>query len=118
MSFSERIKKLRKYLGLSQKEFGGEIGVGTSHVSQWERGLSMPSSKALMGMAHLGVNINWLLTGDGEMMMGAPSFPKRKGIFSEEQIKEIEKLIDGKIDERFSRLLQKDNSDRKNKKMG
>jgi len=107
MPFSERIKKLRKYLGLSQKDFGGKIGVGTSHVSQWERNLSMPSSKALIGMAHLGVNINWLLTGDGEMMMGVPSSPRSEGIFSEEQIEQIEKLIDRKMDERFKRLLKK-----------
>ena len=67
----------------------------------------MPYSKALIGMAHLGVNINWLLTGDDEMMMRAPSSPRSKGIFSEEQVKQMEKLIDGKIDERFKRLLKK-----------
>ncbi len=67
----------------------------------------MPSSKALIGMAHLGVNINWLLTGDGEMMMGVPSSPRSEGIFSEEQIEQIEKLIDRKMDERFKRLLKK-----------
>ncbi|MBN1225210.1 MAG: helix-turn-helix domain-containing protein [Candidatus Aminicenantes bacterium] len=106
MSFSERIKKLRKYLGLSQKNFGEKIGVGTSHVSQWERDLSMPSSKALTGMANLGVNINWLLTGDGEMMRGGLFSPNVEGIFTEKQLELIEKLIDGKIDERFKRLLK------------
>lgn len=105
MTFSERIKKLRKYLDLSQKDFGEKIGVGTSHVSQWERNLSMPSSKALIGMAHIGVNINWLLTGDGEMMIEDPSSLKSEGIFSEKQMKQIEKLIDGKMKERFKKLL-------------
>ncbi len=86
-------------------------------MSQWETEKSLPHCKALMKMANLGVNINWLLTGDGEMMMGVPSSPKSEGIFSEEQIKEIEKLIDGKIEERFNSLLQKNTSLRQNKKM-
>jgi hypothetical protein len=56
------------------------------------------------------VNINWLLTGDGEMMMGYSSSPKSEGIFSKKQIEQIENLIDRKIDERFKRLLKKDDS--------
>ena len=53
MPISDRIKELRKSLDMSQKEFGDSIGVGTSHVSQWERELSMPSGKALTGIARL-----------------------------------------------------------------
>jgi len=117
MVFSHRIRKIRKRLNLSQKAFAEKVGVDQGRISQWETEKSLPNSNALIKMARLGVNINWLLTGDGEMMMGAPSFPKRKGIFSEEQIKEIEKLIDGKIDERFNSLLQKNTSLRQNKKM-
>ena len=107
MSFSERIKKLRKHLGLSQKDFGEKIGVGTSHISQWERELSMPSSKALIGMANLGVNINWLLIGDGEMIMERLFSQESEGLFSEKQLKQIERLIDGRIDKG---LLEKDDS--------
>ena len=107
MVFSHRIKKIRKRLNLSQKAFAEKVGVDQGRVSQWETEKSLPHSKALMKMANLGVNINWLLTGDGEMMVGAPSSPRSKGFFSEKQIEQIEKLIDEKIDERFNRILKK-----------
>ena len=54
-------------------------------------------SPCLVEIARLGVNINWLLTGEGKMMLEIQSSPKSKKIFSEEQKKEIERLIDERL---------------------
>ena len=95
---SHRIKQIRKRLNLSQKTFAENVGVDQARVSQWETDKSLPHCKALIEVAHLGVNINWLLIGDGEMMMLEIQLsPKSKKIFSEKQKKEIERLIDEKL---------------------
>jgi len=97
MPFSHRIKQIRKQLNLSQKAFAEKVDVDQGRVSQWEKEKSLPSSSSLIEIARLGVNINWLLTGEGEMMLEVPSSSKSKKIFSEEQKKEIERLIDERL---------------------
>lgn len=97
MMIPHRVKQIRKRLNLSQKAFAKKVGVDQARVSQWETEKSLPHCKALMKMAHLGVNMNWLLTGEGEMMLEIQSSPKSKKIFSEEQKKEIERLIDERL---------------------
>ena len=97
MIFSHRIKQVRSQLNLSQKDFAEKIGVDQARVSRWEKEKSLPSSSSLIEIARLGVNINWLLTGEGEMMLEIQSSPKSKKIFSEEQKKEIERLIDERL---------------------
>ena len=43
----ERIKKLRKDLGISQKELASRIGVSNSRVSNWEQGINRPDADIL-----------------------------------------------------------------------
>lgn len=104
MVFSQRLVKSRKYLKLNQRSFAERVGVDQGRVSQWENGKSLPSSSALTEMARLGININWLLTGDGNMMVETQSYKKEGEIFSEELIRKMEKIIDRKIDDRLSSL--------------
>jgi transcriptional regulator with XRE-family HTH domain len=106
MVFSQRLVKSRKYLKLNQRSFAKRVGVDQGRVSQWENGKSLPSSSALTEIVRLGININWLLTGDGNMMAETQSYEKEGEIFSEELIKEMEKIIDRKINERLSSLLK------------
>jgi transcriptional regulator with XRE-family HTH domain len=75
------------------------VGVDQGRVSQWENGKSMPNSNALTEMAKLGININWLLTGQGNLMVETLSDAEKGGIFSEALIQELEKLIEKKIEE-------------------
>lgn len=43
-------------------------GTGETAVSKWRRGVGMPDSNRLADMAErLGVSVNWLWTGQGEM---------------------------------------------------
>ena len=66
----ERIRTLRKQLGLTQKEFAKKIGVIDRLVSKWEKGLNDPTTKSLKAIAKtFNVNLHWLLTGEGEMFI-------------------------------------------------
>lgn len=102
MAISNRIKQSRKRLNLSQKDFADKIGVDQGRVSQWETERSQPSSSALSEIVRLGVNVNWLLTGEGEMLREALN-SEGEEVFSDKQKRELEKIINGILDERIPR---------------
>ena len=71
------LKELRKLTGLSQKQFGKEVGVSGQSVSEWETGKSRPDSDRLPIVARvLKVTVDELLAGKpgfqevGQMLTG------------------------------------------------
>lgn len=75
MKVSERIKTTRKRLGYSQDVLGAKVGVSRVAVSQWERDETTPSGRYLNDLAAaLGVSVEWLLTGKGDVSTPAPAF--------------------------------------------
>ncbi len=90
----QRIRKLRKLLGLSQKEFAEILGIHPMTLSRYELGKIQPTEKILQLIAiRFEVNLDWLKKGEGE-----PFFEERGrmspkwAIFSREMQKEIEEL--------------------------
>ena len=67
-----RIKKLRKTLDLTQREFGERIGMKANTVTMIEkgRGTSEQTIKAIC--REFRVNEEWLRTGAGEMFLPPP----------------------------------------------
>ena len=66
----DRIKKLRKKLGLSQSAFGDKAGVSLSAVQKWEYGINTPSEAvSLLLCREFGVNEAWLRSGEGDMFL-------------------------------------------------
>ena len=67
MSLGNRIKQMRKILRINQSELSNALKNTTrGTISNWERDNSRPSSTHLSKMCTLfGVNLNWLLTGEG-----------------------------------------------------
>ncbi|HHC6517449.1 TPA: S24 family peptidase [Vibrio parahaemolyticus] len=64
---SERIKKQRKILGLTQAQLASSVCVQPQAVSSWERSISAPKGKQLSALAKtLGVTKSWLLYGDSQ----------------------------------------------------
>ena len=48
---NNRIRELRKELGLSQKDFAEKIGVSQSSINYWEKGQRIPSIEAAAKIA-------------------------------------------------------------------
>ena len=67
-TLEERIKELRKALGLTQTEFAERIGSAQNTITGYETGRRAPSSQVLTLIARtFDVNETWLRTGEGEM---------------------------------------------------
>lgn len=63
-----RIKELRKALELTQKEFGGRIGVKPNTIATYEIGRSTPIDAVISLICReFNVNEEWLRTGNGSM---------------------------------------------------
>lgn len=69
----DRIKKLRKSLNFTQKEFGEKIGVASNTVTNYETGLREPSNAVITSICReFNVNEEWLRNGEGEMFNQIP----------------------------------------------
>lgn len=65
---NERIKAVRKALGVTQQEFADSIKVKRNTVATYEMGRSVPSDSAIALICEkYGVNEEWIRTGSGEM---------------------------------------------------
>ena len=65
---AERLRLWRKTaLELTQKEFAEATGVHLSAIRKYENRNSVPSSESLLAVASTGVDLHWLLTGEGDM---------------------------------------------------
>ena len=64
----DRLKKLRRTLGLKQREFAEKLGVSTGVIGSWESGSNLPG-KARIYQIHkeFRVRRDWLIFGDGDM---------------------------------------------------
>ena len=69
----ERIKQLRKELGMTQAVFAERIGIRQNSVAVIEMGKNMPSDQTVAFICReFRVNEEWLRTGAGEMFIPSP----------------------------------------------
>ncbi len=68
MGIADRIKAWRNALGLTQDEFARRAGIPKRTLVGYENSEREPGAAALAAIAKTGCNINWLLTGEGEML--------------------------------------------------
>lgn len=68
MDLANRIKAWRHALGLTQDEFAKLAGMSKATLVGYEVGQRKPGADALAAIAKTGVNMTWLLTGEGEML--------------------------------------------------
>lgn len=62
----DRIKKIRSDAGLTQEEFGREIGATRGMVTTYERGTVPTQSTRMLICQRFNVNPDWLETGEGK----------------------------------------------------
>jgi len=75
MSIDHRIKVWRGYLGMTQASFADSVGMPLRTLKGYEMGERLPGCEALASIASTGCNINWLLTGIGEMRIDEQKKP-------------------------------------------
>jgi len=120
-SITDKIIEIRKYKKLSQKDFACKTMISPSTLSEVESKKINPSSALLVGIANAfdDINIEWLLTGNGEMFKSEESESARMKIIdlieslSEERQKEILSSIIEKrriydIEDFMAQLMQRD----------
>lgn len=67
---NERIRNLRKTLGLTMEKFGKYLGVGKTAISNIENGnRNVTDQMFKLICREFNVNENWLRTGNGEMFI-------------------------------------------------
>lgn len=65
---NERMKEVRRAVGLTQREFGLKIGVKQNTVATYEMGRNKPTDTVIALICRtFNVNEQWLRTGEGEM---------------------------------------------------
>lgn len=74
MTENERIKQVRKSMNLTLETFGQRVGVTKAAISRVENGFRSVTDQMRRSICReFGVNEDWLLTGEGEMFVHAPS---------------------------------------------
>ena len=67
---NNRIRELRKNLGMTTEVFGNKIGIVSSAVTNIEAGRRQPTNQLITSICReFKVNEQWLRTGEGEMFL-------------------------------------------------
>lgn len=105
MTQNERIKEVRKSLGLTLEKFGERIGLKKSAVSLIESGKNAVTDANVKAICReFGVDYIWLTTGDGEMFVDT----------DDDFIERIDRIMVGEDDARknlFKALLEASDED-------
>lgn len=105
MTQNERIKEVRKSLGLTLDKFGERIGLKKSAVSLIENGKNSVTDANIKAICReFGVDYIWLTTGDGEMFVDT----------DDDFIERIDRIMIGEDDARknlFKALLEASDED-------
>jgi len=72
--FSERLNRFADAVSASRAEFAEMLGMSPQMLSKYLNAVRLPLPEIMNRIRRLGCNINWLLNGDGEMMV-----PKQEG---------------------------------------
>ncbi|NCG55224.1 helix-turn-helix domain-containing protein [Serratia fonticola] len=80
MGIQERLRQVMDLKGLTIKELAERSGMPYRSLQNYLRGEREPNNDALLVLrTHLGISVDWLLTGEGDMYLSeaesAPSLP-------------------------------------------
>lgn len=90
----QRIKQFAKKLGIPLNDLADRLGISNQNLSAYVNNKRLPGALYLIKFLKLGCNINWLLSGHGDILMKNSTF-----ILSENDIiKQLEyKLEDNEV---------------------
>lgn len=112
MSVDERIREIMFFYRKSGADLAKDLGITKATIGRTLKGETLPSSKFLIPLGEkLGVSIDWLLFGEGEMLRekkenAASSENGKKGKSSKADVERIKSL------EEQNKLLKQNISDK------
>ena len=74
---TKNTKSVRQYFNLSIARFAAEIDVPAMTLTSYERGERTPSAKFFVQLHKKGINLNWLVSGVGNMFVNDNSLLKQ-----------------------------------------
>ncbi len=92
-----RMKAAREALGLTQDGFARAVGGSKRGIQENEARNRVPGGEIIAGMVRLGINANWLLTGEGPMLLADLSAPAPTGPMPAINVDCLEALIEGTL---------------------
>lgn len=93
MLIGNRLKQLRKQMGLSQTELGNLIGIGKSSISCYEKEIRNPNIEVLLDLVQLfGVSADYLLGTDNLIKSTDKKGKERFIPITEEELVFLEEL--------------------------
>lgn len=92
---NERIKRIRKSLGLTQAEFAHKLGIKQNTVACYETGIRIPSDAIIKSISkNFNVSEYWLRTGEGEMFIPITEDEKLLEVLADLQVDEKNPIRD------------------------
>ena len=88
--FGQRVRKVRKYLRISQKEFAVHLNISNTYLSEIESGKFRPGFEFFLNMVtKFDVNIKYLVTGEGDFFIDTEKDSKKYYGENSEHIEEM-----------------------------
>ena len=88
----DRLRVIREMLGLTQAVMATQMGISLRAYQTYEAGQRQPKASDVAGLVGVGIDLNWLLTGVGQMMReAAPAAPPP---IDEQLLAETLRLVD------------------------
>jgi phage repressor protein C with HTH and peptisase S24 domain len=91
-----RLREVRGHLGEGDREaFAAKLGIGKSALAYYERGERVPDASALAPYFELfGINLSWLITGEGDMVADASRAPRKPLVVDPKTIETLQATVD------------------------
>ncbi|MDY4279564.1 MAG: helix-turn-helix transcriptional regulator [[Pasteurella] mairii] len=85
MCISKRLRQICKAKNWKIKDFAEQTGIAYRTLQGYVGGEREPNAEGMAAIAKVGVNLNWLVSGKGEMFQSEP----QKTLMSEQETKLI-----------------------------
>ena len=89
----KRLRKARKELGYTQKEFAKVLGIGWQTLVRYEKGERDIPASVLERIIQMGIHPTWLLTGKGPMFSEDASDTSLQGLLGSVSDEELDDLL-------------------------
>lgn len=95
MALKDRIRLLIKWSGLTQKEFAKKCNLSTPLITQWLSGVNKQFGSSInkIKAAYPEIDLNWLVSGEGEFEIKKETEPKSLSLEEKYSMIQTENII-------------------------